>query len=227
MVSRRAVGGLLMVVGASASIASCASQPTPVVIGIDPSSEEQVVLGEIYSQVFDAMGYAAGVSSFSGEVAEDPMEILRTQPVDFVVTCTGALVAHDDPVAAAELASSGLEGEELSVATYDAAVGTLSSDMRTVDPSPAQGCGYTDGDALPQSIIPVFRNGTFNRGTIQRINFITRVLATEDIATAAEEVKKGMPADDAVSSWLLEYAAIAPGPAGGAVVSIDPEQPPL
>lgn len=226
MASKGIVGGI-GVVAASVSIASCASQPTPVVIGIDPSFEEQVVLGEIYSQIFDAMGYAAGVSSFAGEEAEGPLEILRTQPVDLVITCTGTLVSNNDPAAAAELASSGLEGEELSVATYDAAVGTLSSDVRTVDPSPAQGCGYADGDALPQSIIPVFRDGTFDRRTMQRINFITRVLSTEDVAAAVGEVKKGTPADEAVSDWLLEYAGIAPGPAGGSVVSIDPERPPV
>lgn len=212
---------------ASASMASCADEPISVVIGIDPSSNEQVVLGEIYSQIFHAMGYAAGVSSFSGDEALDPLEILRTQPVDLVATCTGAVLEVNDPAAAAALVSSGMEGEELSVATYDAAVGTLVSAMRTVDPSPAQGCGYTDGDALPQNIIPVFRDGKFDRGTIQRINFLTRVMSTEDIAEAADEVSQGVPADVAVADWLLEYAGIAPGPAGEAVVSIDPEQPPV
>ncbi|MEH0146845.1 hypothetical protein V6D40_04100 [Corynebacterium sp. Q4381] len=212
---------------ASASVASCADEPIPVVIGIDASSEEQVVLGEIYSQIFDAMGYAAGVSSFGGAEALDPLEILRAEPVDLVVTCTGAVLETYDSAAAAELAASGMEGEELSVATYDAAVGTLPATMRTVDPSPAQGCGYTDGERLVQNIIPVFRNGKFDRGTIQRINFITRMMATEDIAESAEKVGQGVPADVAVADWLLEYAGIAPGPAGGAVVSIDPEQPPV
>lgn len=220
------LGGLGVVV-APASMAACANEPIPVVIGIDASSNEQVVLGEIYSQIFDAMGYATGVSSLSGEESLDPLEVLRTQPVDLVVTCTGAVLEENDSAAAAALESSGMEGEELSVATYDAAVGALTSTMRTVDPSPAQGCGYTVGDQLAQSIIPVFRDGKFDRGTIQRINFITRVMATEDIAAAAEEVGEGVPADVAVADWLLEYAGIAPGHEGGAVVSIDPEQPPV
>lgn len=183
---------------------------TPVAIGIDSASAEQVALGEIYSRILDQMGYAVGVTSLPPRAEADAIEVLRTEQIDLVVTCTGALLNSQNPAAARELAASGEEGEALSQATYDATVGTFPTDVRTVDPSPAHGCADLGPDELPQNIIPVFVDGTFDRATVNRINFITRVMATEDIAEAAERIEGGEPIAEAVGEWLMEYAGIAP-----------------
>ncbi len=203
-------------------------QGTPVAIGINPHSSEQVVLGEIYSQIFDAMGYAAGVSSLSASETQDALTLLRNQPVDLVITCTGTLLESQDPNKAEELKASDLSGPELSDATYDAMVATFPFNMSTVNPSPAEGCAPVEeapaeeaqadaleGEApveeprgLPQNIVPVFLDGKFDHGTITRINFITRVMATDEIQEIAAEVDNGAPVGQAVSAWIAEYAGI-------------------
>ena len=202
-------------------------QGTPVAIGINPHSSEQVVLGEIYSQIFDAMGYAAGVSSLSASETQDALTLLRNQPVDLVITCTGTLLESQDSNKAEELKASDLSGPELSDATYDAMVATFPFNMSTVNPSPAEGCapveempGEAPEDALegeapveeprglPQNIVPVFLDGKFDHGTITRINFITRVMATDEIQEIAAEVDNGAPVGQAVSAWIAEYAGI-------------------
>ncbi|OFT86324.1 hypothetical protein [Corynebacterium sp. HMSC29G08] len=201
-----------------------AKQKTPVAIGINPHSSEQVVLGEIYSQIFDSLGYSAGVSSLSSSETRDAVTLLRSQPVDLVITCTGTLLESQDADTAEELKASDLSGPELSDATYDAMVATFPFDMSTVNPSPAEGCAPVeepveepaDGEMpeevpsprLPQNIVPVFLDGKFDHRTITRINFITRVMATDEIQEIAAEVDNGAPVHQAVSAWIAEYAGI-------------------
>ena len=206
-----AAAGAVAIAAAPVVLSGCAAEiATPVAIGVDSASSEQVVLGEIYSQIFDQMGYASTVVDLPA-VEADPVEQLRTAGVDLVIACTGELLRSQDRAAAAALAASGEEGEALSVATYDAAVATFPGAVRTVDPSPAMGCADGD-DTLPQNIIPVFQDATFDRKTTFRLNFITRVMATEDIAEAAAKVEEGEPVGEAVADWLLEYASIAGAP---------------
>ncbi|AQQ14970.1 hypothetical protein CGLAU_04980 [Corynebacterium glaucum] len=240
---KRSIAGAAALAAASALLVGCStadnalaafSDTRPVSIGIDPDSAEQVVLGEIYSEIFNSMGYAVGVISLSDFAERDAVQLLRTQEVDLVISCTGTLLDAQDHAAARALAASGETGEALSVATYDAMQGTFPADIRTVDPSPAQGCGAgfsatqpatqpgtapaaQPGTApagkpqLPQNIVPIFTDSKFDRRTVQRINFITRVMATEDIAEAAERVEGGEPVRAAVSEWLMEYANITIG----------------
>ena len=195
------------------------NQGTPVAIGINPHSSEQVVLGEIYSQIFDELGYAAGVSSLSASRTQDALTLLRNQPVDLVITCTGTLLESQDPDKAGELKASDLSGAELSDATYDAMVATFPFNVSTVNPSPAEGCtpaeeepvDATEGEeprSLPENIVPIFKDGTFDHRTITRINFITRVMATEEIQEIAAEVDNGASVRQAVSAWIAEYAGI-------------------
>ena len=191
--------------------AGCAKDDrVPVAIGVDQSSPEQVVLGEIYSRILDQLGFAVGVTNIPNQGELDAAEALRRNPVDLVVSCTGAIVETQYPDAARELVASGASGEDLALATYDSAVATLPAEVRTVDPSPAEGCaGMTTGE-LPMNIIPVFRDGKFDRVAVNRINFITRVMATEDIEKAAEKVAAGSTVADATAEWLLEYAGLPP-----------------
>lgn len=228
---KRSIAGAAALAAASALLVGCStadsalaafSDTRPVSIGIDPDSAEQVVLGEIYSEIFNSMGYAVGVISLEDFAERDAVQLLRTQEVDLVITCTGTLLDAQDHAAARALAASGETGEALSVATYDAMQGTFPADIRTVDPSPAQGCGAgfpatqpgttpTAKPQLPQNIVPIFTDSKFDRRTVQRINFITRVMSTEDIAEAAERVEGGEPVRSAVAEWLMEYANITIG----------------
>lgn len=243
---KRPIAGAAALGAASALLVGCStadnalaafSDTRPVSIGIDPDSAEQVVLGEIYSEIFNSMGYAVGVISLKDFAERDAVQLLRTQEVDLVITCTGSLLDAQDHTAARAVAVSGETGEALSVATYDAMLGTFPADIRTVDPSPAQGCGAgfsspqpsaaqpsaaqpsaaqpstapAGKPQLPQNIVPIFTDSKFDRRTVQRINFITRVMATEDIAEAAERVESGEPVRSAVSEWLMEYANITIG----------------
>lgn len=213
------------------------ASPTPVAIAVDADSAEQVVLGEIYKQIFESMGYAAAVTALPSDASPggtDAVEAVRSGEVDLVVACTGTLLAERDPQAATTLTSAargdsdgspgGGSGKGSTSAssedTYDASVATLPGELRTVDPSPAQGCG-DDGAmdvagaltaaSLPHNIIPVFRAATFDRRTVQRVNFITRVMATEDIDEMAEDIRDGDSVHNAVADWLAEYAGITAG----------------
>lgn len=190
------------------------SGPTPAAIGIDARSPEQIVLGNIYQQILNSLGYSASVTDVSGRADSDPVDQLREGDFYVTIACTGPLLERRDRAAAHELADSGMEDADLSVATYDALVGTFPAEVGTVDPSPAQGCAAQRDDAaaeaagLPHNLVPLYAEGKFNRWTVFRLNFLTRVMATDDIAEMADKVRDGEPVDDVTRDWLLEYAGI-------------------
>lgn len=218
-VSKRALAAA-MCVGALA-VSGCASGgKAPVAIGIDPNSPEQVVLGEIYRQVLMNQGRPTSVTAvpFSGSA----LEVLKSSQIQFAVTCTGQLLHDESPSTAEALSKRGPSEEagEFSDEVYRDAVAIFPSDLRTVDPSPAQGCGAGFGaedaggksgkDEMPQNIIPVFQKGMFDRGEINRLNFATRAMATDDIVELAEDLESGTPLNQVVRDWLLEYVQINP-----------------
>lgn len=190
-------------------------------IGVEPDSTEQRVLGEIYRQLLMSLGYDAGLADVDERAEPDPVDQLRTDDLDIVVACTGPLLERRDAGAASQLGTSGKEGQELIDATYDALVGTLPGEISTVDPSPAQGCGQagpaSDGNAgggaeLPSNIIPLFVDGKFDRWSVYRINFITRIMSTGDLEELTERVDDGESASAVASDWLREQAGInSPG----------------
>lgn len=204
-----ALSGVVACAAAPVLLTGCTvERPQPVAIGVDASSTEQIVLGEIYSQIFDQMGYASTVVDLPA-IEADPVEQLRTAGVDLVIACTGELLRSQDRAAAEALIASGEEGEALSVATYDAVVATFPGEVRTVDPSPAMGCASgASADELPQNIIPVFKDTTFDRQTAFRLNFITRVMATDRIEEMVDAVEDGSSVEDALAEWMMEYAHI-------------------
>lgn len=223
--------------------------PTPAAIGIDARSPEQIVLGNIYQQILNSLGYTASVTDVSGRAETDPVDQLREGDLDVTIACTGPLLERRDSAAAADLRASGMDDADLSVATYDALVGTFPAEVGTVDPSPAQGCaaqpdgaatgatataataptaaamgsptaptaategargaqGAGDDGELPRNLVPLYAEGKFNRWTVFRLNFLTRVMATDEIAEMADKVRDGEPVDDVTRDWLLEYAGI-------------------
>ena len=233
--------GAVVCAAVSAFCISCTSTPAQlpaadvnaVAVAVNQSSAEQVVLGQIYTAIFESMGYAVSQIEVNEADASNAIELLQREPIDLAVACTGALLEEQDRAAAAALTTSDDQGEELSVATYDALLGTFPAAIRTVDPSPAQGCkdpstSAQPGDAaggLPQNLIPIFVDGKFDRSTVNRLNFITRVMATDDIAEAAERVEQGEAVETAVAEWLIEYAGMTIDTAGDLKMAPDPQQP--
>ena len=178
----------------------------PVAIGIDADDPEQRVLGEIYSRVLQQLGRPTSVTAADFS-AGDTLRVLKETPVDFVVTCTGRLVEETDVEAAKRLKKEAKEEPAgFSDVVYDQAIAGLPSTLRTVDPSPAQSCGRSG--ELPQNIIPLFDKSGFDRGEINRLNFITRVMATDRIEEMVDAVEDGSSVEDALAEWMMEYAHI-------------------
>lgn len=207
--TRRVLAGLTacaLALGGCAPSELRSTGKAPVAIGVDAGDPQQVVLGEIYSRVLQQLGRPTSLTAADFS-AGDTLRVLKETPIDFVVTCTGRLVEETDTAAAGRLAKEAKAGAEgISDTVYDAAVAALPGTVRTVDPSPAQSCG--DGGDLPQNVIPLFSKGVFDRGEINRLNFITRVMATDKIAQMAEEVQGGTSMEDALAAWMMEYAHI-------------------
>lgn len=205
-----ALSAAALVVSGCASEDNIYTQPrpekTPVAITVDSDSTEQIVLGEIYSHVLNSQGRPTSVTAIQGVSRAAPVQVLRELRSDFVVTCTGRMLRYTDPAAEKELEGGDISDAEYTDRVYAAAVATLPGNMRSVDPSPAQGCGE-EGD-VPQNIIPVFHTGTFDRGEMNRLNSITRALSTNRLAEMADEVESGAPAEDAIADWMMEYAQI-------------------
>ena len=89
---------------------------------------------------------------------------------------------------------------------YDQAIAGLPSTLRTVDPSPAQSCGRSG--ELPQNIIPLFDKSGFDRGEINRLNFITRVISTKSLEEMVEDIEGGADVQDTLAAWMMENAHI-------------------
>lgn len=205
-----ALSAAALVVTGCASEDNIYTQPRPekdpIAITVDSDSTEQIVLGEIYSHVLNSQGRPTSVTAVRGVSRAAPVQVLRELRTDFVVTCTGRMLRYADPAAEQDLGGGDMSDVEYTDRVYAAAVATLPGDMRSVDPSPAQGCGE-EGD-VPQNIIPVFYKGTFDRGEMNRLNFITRALSTEKLTEMAEEVESGARVEDAIADWMMEYAQI-------------------
>ncbi|MEX3505383.1 hypothetical protein [Corynebacterium sp. LK2510] len=242
------IGRTLLIALAAAGVwgtSACVPEPAPqetaadqkraVEIGVDADSAEQRVLGEIYQQVLIAIGRDSHVTAIDLGEDDSALDALRTAGVEFAITCTGSLLAQLDPAAARQLERAFADVESIAASTeasedtYDATVGALPGTVMTVDPSPAQGCAAfaADDAVLPENIIPVFTKTTFSRSEVQRINFITRVLSTEDVAEMAQEAESGEPLDVVVADWLLEYASIDPNVSVDGDAEVTQEQPPV
>lgn len=186
-------------------------------IGVNPEDAEQLVVGEIYSQVLAAYGRPVGMAANTSFEQSSALDALREGEIDLVVSCTGKLLYDFDRATAKTYI-----GEEEEAATapnaqradevYASLVATFPHDIRTVDPSPAQGCADSEAAevGLPQNLVPLLKEGKLSRREIKRLNFITRVMATDDIAEMAERVDNGERVRDVTKEWLMEYAGINP-----------------
>ncbi len=186
-------------------------------IGVNPEDSEQLVVGEIYNQVLAAYGRPVGTAANTNFAQRSAMDTLREDDIDLVVSCTGTLLYDFDRATAETYITDDEEAPQAPNAeradeVYASLVATFPHDIRTVDPSPAQGCADSEAAAagLPQNLVPLFKEGKLSRQEIKRLNFITRVMSTEDIEEMAERVDDGELVRDATREWLMEYASINP-----------------
>ncbi|WP_018295849.1 hypothetical protein [Corynebacterium lubricantis] len=180
----------------------------PVVISIDADSPEQAVLAEIYRQQLEEMDHKTRV--IHPEPGDDPntVERIKTTEANFVIGCTGDLLAELNPTGTSELATEITTAEQagdtsfnLVQRTYDELVGSLPGDMQTTDPSPAGGCADTEHPELAQSIVPVFSKGLFDRGERGAVNLWTRGFVAEELQEIVDDVDSGETVENAVSTW--------------------------
>ncbi|QGU04287.1 type 2 periplasmic-binding domain-containing protein [Corynebacterium comes] len=180
----------------------------PVRITVSPNSTEQLILGEVYSQVLEETGRSTSLSIGDSPGEVGPLERLRAGETDLVIGCTGFFLHTLDPNRAEELSTAIETGEveDPSDETYRAFMGALPSQMTSPDPSSAQGCAaeIRDGQApeLPQSVIPVYDRGIFDREELEEVTAVTRFLTTDEIAGLVEATGEGSSVSGAVAEWL-------------------------
>ncbi|MCT1425911.1 hypothetical protein M3G07_06180 [Corynebacterium sanguinis] len=213
--------------GTAAAFAMAACSPSAggqrsndFVIAVAPDSVEQAILGEIYRVLLESVGHPAAVEVID-EAATDPaIDLVRSGQVDMAIACTGTLLSQINPQLAEEAAADiahddaagDFNGDTISETIYEYAVGSFPGDVRTVDPSPAQACapeGEEPGEGpLPTNVIPVFNKSELNRGQLNRLNFVNRVLSTEDLNAMIEEVERGETVRNVVAEWMLQRTKI-------------------
>lgn len=198
-----------IVAAATLTLSACGAAPEPVLIAADPSDTEQMVLAEIYRQIAELDGRQVGLIGASLPDDGTKLALLETREANLAVMCIGSLVVAENPQEREVLAELKRKNEgadsnnvDVDLATYDAAVGTLPTDLATIDPSPAEGCAGMEHDGLPQHIIPVFEKGLFNRGVRQAMQKATRALNTEELEELVAEAQQDGDPSRAVNEWL-------------------------
>lgn len=211
------------VAAASLLTLTACSEPKPEVrIAADPSNPEQMVLAEIYRQVVELDGRQVGIIPVDLPDDNAKLGILQVGDANLAVLCVGSLVVQGNPGESQQLIDAAkqhsatpngaapAEGEsdegsiDLPLATYDAAVGTLPANLKTIDPSPAEGCMDQEHGDLPNNIIPVFQAGIFDRGVKRAMGQATRALSTDDLEELVEKSKADSDPAPAVNEWLME-----------------------
>lgn len=182
----------------------------PIVISVNPNSMEQAVLGEIYHQVLQGHGRESSVVIATDSGVYDRMERVQSSETNFVIGCTGDMLASMNSQATEEVIDEfSAGGERTNVndteflqRTYDEFVGSLPGYLMTTDPSPAQGCAGPGEEQLPQNIVPVFNKGLFDRGEVGAINGITRALNTAEVEKLVERARRQGSVSSVVEDWF-------------------------
>lgn len=194
------------------------------VIGIAPDSTEQAVLGEIYRVVLESVGQATEVRETPAAAEDSAVEVVRSGAADMAIGCTGTLLGQIDPQQAEqareELGDESGESDKNDVSAaediYEYTVAGFPGGVMTIDPSPAEGCAAAgeqpgEGD-LPNSIIPVFEKLELNRGQVYRLNYVTRLLRTEEVSDMVSDVDNGRDVGEVVTEWMLQRTKITIDP---------------
>lgn len=177
-------------------------------ISVAGNYREQLILGEVYSQVLQEMGRSTNMSFRDAPGGLTRMEELRVGQTDLVIGCTGMFLHAMDPLRAAEL-SEGIKAGEFEDPldqTYQEFLGALPGSATSPDPSSAQGCAAEarakQVPELPQSIVPVYDRELLNRSEVEEINNVTRLLTTADLENLIEAAEEESSTSQAVADWL-------------------------
>lgn len=180
----------------------------PVRISVTADSPEQLVLGEVYSQVLQEAGRATSLNMEEPPYGTDRLHQLHAGETDLIIGCTGQLLHQLDRNRAEELSGEIEDGdvENPSDATYRAFMGALPTLVAAPDPSPAQGCADSAPEHrasdLPQSIIPVYVRDLFDREELKEITAVTRFITTSEMEGLIKAAEDESSVSTAVSEWL-------------------------
>lgn len=183
----------------------------PVTISVSANSMEEIVLGEIYQQVLEGQGRTANIHVDTREIKRDPIERLRSGAADMIIGCTGSLLFTQNPAEAEAISEEYARGDaspnagELIDRTYTELIGSLPGGLGAPNPSSAVGCEQQDVPPIPQNIVPIYHRDLLVRDEEQRINEVTRLLTTGDLAELTEEAHEEESASTAVAEWLAKY----------------------
>ncbi|MBZ8177030.1 hypothetical protein GSS88_04350 [Corynebacterium sp. 3HC-13] len=187
-----------------------------VVIGVNVSSMEEMLLGELFKQALDAEGIKTTVQVDSSSTNQTPIALLNKGHVDMAFGCTGELLERLHPSAVADISqkvSGKDEGEAQAKAqeeVYKAVAAALPAMYSLTDPSTAQGCSgeaqQTDVDQkLPENIVLVFRKTSVNRRTYEVMNTVNRTITTDDLEDMLKDAKRNTSISETVSEYLATH----------------------
>ncbi|GAB3939711.1 hypothetical protein [Corynebacterium tapiri] len=218
MIPIRAISLLCAGVLSGAGLCACAAQEphghispeSTRTVRISASEDDltQQVLAEMYAQALSLQERDAEVVLVSRQRSHS-LESINDASTDFVVACSGDLLAQINPNSAEQVAaeaddSSGVvdpNDDDLIVATYEAAMASLPTHITSTDSSSAQGCTESPADSLPQSIMPVFRKSLFDRNELKLVTDLTKVVTNEELDRTVEKAQK-TSAQQAVEAWF-------------------------
>ncbi|HZK32198.1 MAG TPA: hypothetical protein VFC72_04740 [Corynebacterium sp.] len=184
-------------------------QKPTVRISVADSDVHLEIMGELYLRVLETHERDAELRVESAEAASSSGERLLAGEADFIVGCTGELLADVNPAGAAEISAELAEQEEEGGGhfwVYDELLASLPARVIVTDPSSATSCEDAGEElGLPQQVVPIFGAELFSREEADQITGLTRMVTTEDLAEiAAAAEKKGSSVTDAVEEWVTE-----------------------
>lgn len=188
--------------------ASRAEDARPTVISVEDSDVDLAVLGEIYARVLTSDGYDVQLEIHSAQDPVSSADRLLAGEADFIVGCTGALLADFNPATAEEIIGEWPELEEEGVGgfvVYDELVGSLPSRLSATDPSSATSCDdAAEEQGLTQQVVPIFGATLFDREQRESLTNITRLITTVDLEDMEETVEETGSVVEAVDEWVLD-----------------------
>ncbi len=192
-----------------------AEDARPIVISVADSDVDLAVLGEIYAQVLNSGGYDVRLEVHSAQDSASSADRLLAGEADFIVGCTGELLADVNPAGAKEIKDEWPELEEEGVGgfvVYDELIASLPSRLSATDPSSATSCDAAEEEhGLTQQVVPIFTSTLFDREQREALTSITRLITTADLEEMEEAVEETGSVVRAVDEWVSENEARSGG----------------
>ncbi|APT92808.1 hypothetical protein CPHO_07800 [Corynebacterium phocae] len=217
----RAVAGAGAAVAITLTMSGCqsaqpSSQTNPISdsqvrILVNPDSERELVIGEIYMQSLEASNRSVRLVPIDEPTPEKRIEALLNGQVDLVVGCTGNFLDYLDPVRAGEIEEElrnepeVQSGKDFLAETHIAMMGALTPNLMTVEPSTAQGCLGQETTDLPQNYVPIFSKDLFDRAETGIVSSVTKFLAVRDLDWLTAQTKETGSAARVVKKWSKNH----------------------